>query len=310
MHTLDSVSSELHRKGIGAQRKSASVITFEDENVLWERGLLGDDSPRVLQHTVFYHAGMQFCLWGIQEHYDMRRQQLVRVPADLQIYDEQVYYKYVEFVSKNNQHRFKDTNASNKEVKVHAIPGCFRCLVKLLDKYLEKLPLDAQYVYMRPLDKIQTSPTKPWYTKQRVGYNTIKGFILKLFATSGLEGLHTNHSLRATSITRMFKADVPEKIIAEKSGHKSLKALRMYERTSSMQEQATGVAILEGGQFSCSNGKSDPSEIERVEKTDKKPGMDASDQGQSSGPDVPPLQLPTFSGKLENFTININFNQK
>ena len=72
MHTLDSVSSELHRKGIGAQRKSASVITFKDENVLWERGLLGDDSPRVLQHTVFYYAGMQFCLWCIQEQYDMR----------------------------------------------------------------------------------------------------------------------------------------------------------------------------------------------------------------------------------------------
>ena len=148
----------------------------------------------------------------------MRRQQLIRVPADLQIYNEQVYYKYVEFVSKNTQHRFKDTNASNKEVKVYAIPGSSRCLVKLLDKYLEKLPLDAQYVYMRPLDKIPTSPKKPWYTKQRVGYNTLKGFIPKLFATSGLEGLHTNHSLRATSITRMFKADVPEKIIAEKSG--------------------------------------------------------------------------------------------
>ena len=61
-------------------------------------------------------------------------------------------------------------------MKVYAIPGSSRCLVKLLDKYLEKLPLDAQYVYMRPLDKIPTIPTKPWYTKQRVGYNTLKGF--------------------------------------------------------------------------------------------------------------------------------------
>ena len=84
----------------------------------------------------------------------------------------------------------------------------------------------------------------------------------------------------------------------------------MYKRTSSMQEQATGVAILEGGQFSCSDGKTDPSDIERVEKTDKKPYMDASDQRQSSRPDVPALQLPTFSGKLENCTININFNQQ
>ena len=128
-------------------------------------------------------------------------------------------------------------------MKFYAIPGSSRCIVKLSDKYLENLPLDAQYVYMRPLDKTPNSPIKRWYTKQRVGYNTLKGFIPKLFAASGLEELHTNHSLRATSITTMFKADGSEKIIAEKSGHKSLKALRMYERTSSMQEQATGLAI-------------------------------------------------------------------
>ena len=47
----------------------------------------------------------------------------------------------------------------------------------------------------------------------------------------------------------MFKADVPEKITAEKSGHKSLKALRMYKCTSSL---ATGVAIIKGEQFSSS----------------------------------------------------------
>ena len=163
---------------------------------------------------------------------------------------------------------------------------------------------------MRPLDKIPTSPIKPWYTKQRVGYNTLKGVIPKLFTNSGLEGLYTNHSLRATAITRMFKAEVPEKIIAEKSGHKSLKALRMYEHTSSQQEQAAGVAIIKGGQFSsCS--KSDSSETESMKRSDMKSYMDVSGHGQhSSTSDMPPLQLPTFSGKLENCTININLKQQ
>ena len=110
--------------------------------------------------------------------------------------------------------------------------------------------------YMRPLDKIPNLK-QPWYTKQRVGYNTLKP---KLFATSGLEGLYTNHSLRATSITRMFKADVPEKIIAEKSGYKSLKVLRMYKRTSCLQEQATGVAIMTAEQFSSGHSDAESSE--------------------------------------------------
>ena len=37
MHTLDAISSDLHRQGIGAQRKHASVITVDDENFLWSR---------------------------------------------------------------------------------------------------------------------------------------------------------------------------------------------------------------------------------------------------------------------------------
>ena len=53
MRTLASVSSELHCEGIGAQHKCSSVITYKDENMLWEKGLLYDSLPRVLQHTVF-----------------------------------------------------------------------------------------------------------------------------------------------------------------------------------------------------------------------------------------------------------------
>ena len=55
--------------------------------------------------------------------------QLIRVPKDKLIYDEQVYYKYVEYISENNQHKLKDINSKNKEVKVYALVGYPRCLV-------------------------------------------------------------------------------------------------------------------------------------------------------------------------------------
>ena len=45
---------------------------------------------------------------------------------------------------------------------------------------------------------------------------------------------YTNHSLRATAATRMFASGVPEKIVGEVTGHKSLKALHTYERTTEM----------------------------------------------------------------------------
>ena len=56
--------------------------------------------------------------------------------------------------------------------------------------------------------------------------NKLKTFMPDIAAESGLGVHYTNHSLRATAVTRMYNTGVPEKLIAEKSGHKSLKALR------------------------------------------------------------------------------------
>ena len=47
----------------------------------------------------------------------------------------------------------------------------------------------------------------------------------------------------------MFGRGVPEKMIAQKSGHKSLKAIRAYERTSSTQEKAAGECIQSARAF-------------------------------------------------------------
>ena len=59
---------------------------------------------------------------------------------------------------------------------------------------------------------------------------------------SGIRVHYTNHSVRATAITRMFNSRVEKKIIAEISGHKSTKALRMYEQPLEQQmKQVTSV---------------------------------------------------------------------
>ncbi len=47
---------------------------------------------------------------------------------------------------------------------------------------------------------------------------------------------YTNHSLRATSTTRLFASNVPERVIQEKTGHRSMAGLRAYERTTVEQE--------------------------------------------------------------------------
>jgi len=59
--TMDSVTSELHRKGIGTEhKKHASVITIEYEDAFWAAGSLGTSTPLSLQHTVFFMWGSSF----------------------------------------------------------------------------------------------------------------------------------------------------------------------------------------------------------------------------------------------------------
>ena len=60
----------------------------------------------------------------------------------------------------------------------------------------------------------------------------------KMCSDVNIHGNFTNHNLRATSATLLFNAGVPESIIQKRTGHKSLDALRTYERVTPAQEQA------------------------------------------------------------------------
>ena len=49
---------------------------------------------------------------------------------------------------------------------------------------------------------------------------------------AGLKGNFTNHSLRATGASMLFESGCSEALIKKRTGHKSLEALRKYERTT------------------------------------------------------------------------------
>ncbi len=48
----------------------------------------------------------------------------------------------------------------------------------------------------------------------------------------GLPGKILNHSLRADAVTEMFNTGIPEKVIQDRSRHRSLDDLGKYESTS------------------------------------------------------------------------------
>ena len=65
----------------------------------------------------------------------------------------------------------------------------------------------------------------------------------------GLEGHYTNHSLRRTCATRLFREGVEEQQIMSITGHRSTKAVRLYKETSHEQQEETSKIIQNAKKF-------------------------------------------------------------
>ena len=95
---------------------------------------------------------------------------------------------------------------------------------------------------MRPLDKPKGDV---WYSSVPIGRNKLAQMVSDVCKEAGIQGHKSNHSLRATGATELFIAGVPEKIIQERTGHRSIECLRMYERTTQKQQQAVSNILSE-----------------------------------------------------------------
>ena len=110
-----------------------------------------------------------------------------------------------------------------------------RCHVHLLDKYISKLSpedIEKNLFYCRPLSCTPKEPSQPWYMPVPVGKNTLCKMVSEMCEEAGISGKKTNHSLRVSGASSHFSAGVPERIIQQRTGHRSLEALRLYERVT------------------------------------------------------------------------------
>ena len=140
---------------------------------------------------------------------------------------------------KNRAGGLKQIKQANKIVHQYESTDLNRCHILLLDKHLSKLPREAHQkdtFYLRAKAAFPADAEDPWFTPVPVGRNVLRQ-MMKAMATAGkVEKPVTNHSLRSYSVSKMFRGDVPEKLIMERSRHRSLEGVRQYEGTSALQE--------------------------------------------------------------------------
>ena len=241
--TRDVVARKLREDGVGASVKHTATISQEEEAQLWSEGVLGLSSPRALLNAIFFLNGKTLCLRGGREHRALKLSQFT-FGTD----DGGDYVVYTENGSKNRSGSYKDKPDDNKVIKHYADSSLGeKCYYRVLKLYTSKLPPKTQedpeaVFYWKPKEKVPLDATAAWFLIQPVGRNTLASMVKNMCSQIGVTG-KTNHSLRATGATRLFEANVPEKLIQERTGHKSTDALRRYERTSVVQQKAVSSVI-------------------------------------------------------------------
>ena len=141
------------------------------------------------------------------------------------------------------------------------------------------------------------TPDEPWFTANVLGHNSLDRCLKTIFVDAGIN--KSNHSLRATAISRMMDKQIPSKDIMERSGHFSKDGLLPYEQTTSIQQQLSSkalsdVTLLKGNQ---------ESECKDLIKKESQTRGDVGEENQTI------LKGMNFHD-MEGCTINISFHTK
>lgn len=224
------ISNTMRKKvvaGVGLFKKKADPIPPPIEEQLWENGHLGTDTPQKLLRTMFWLIGVNFGLRGGQEHRSLTMDNFKICSG---------YIQYTESISKTYRGGLEHRNIEPHSAKAYSnAQQPDRCIVNVFQLYLSKLPAERppSVFYFKPL----VTCAKPvWFSKQPVGRQKLENIVKDIMNDAGVDGFFTNHSLRATTATRLFNAGVPEQLVREQTGHRS-NAIWSYNRPSEGQKR-------------------------------------------------------------------------
>ena len=132
------------------------------------------------------------------------------------------YLLYSEGVSKTNQGGFNHRKLTPRSSRAYANAECpERCVVGIVDTYMKRCPKDSllNAFYLKPLQKFKGKSV--WYSTVPLGHNKLNSMEKIMMSEDGVEGYYTNHSLRATAVSRLSQNEVDDKLIKGVTGHRS-----------------------------------------------------------------------------------------
>ena len=91
----------------------------------------------------------------------------------------------------------------------------------------------------------------PWFMAAPIGKNLLAKMVPTMCEEANIVGKKTNHSLRVAGASSLFAAGIPERVIQQRTGHRSLDGLRTFERVT--EDQNVEVSKILSGQDPCAS---------------------------------------------------------
>ena len=215
-NSLDLAMKLSRQEGRDGQKKRAEVVEETHEEVLWDKNILGSDSPKQLLQTLVFLIGKNFALRGRDEH---RRLQMSNISKHQDQLSGREYLLYVENFSKTTKGGLHDNKREPKVSKAFDNPKDPRkCIVQLYRKYIQHRPPGIEDFYLTPLNSPLGST---WYKKSPLGVNTLSNVTKSLFEAAGISGYFTNHSLKRTARSVLCNSGFGRDMVKKKTGHTS-----------------------------------------------------------------------------------------
>ena len=139
---LDNVMKERAKMNLGLVSRRADLITYDMEQELWNKNLLGSDTPDKLHTTYYFYLGLRFCLRSVQDHYGLRRTtNLERSQLSIKNIQGKRVLCYVEdAITKTHDGGLKDRKCDRKRGALFESDNPDRDPVRLVEKYLNLCP--------------------------------------------------------------------------------------------------------------------------------------------------------------------------
>lgn len=134
-NTLDHIMKSRTQAGIGTEKRQAQIITKEEENIMWQKGILGMETPRRLLDTLVYLIGLNFAFRAGMEHRRLRWENAQLSLIKTEFGKEALRYR--EDVSKTNQGGLSSRKIKQKVVFAFPNENPERCVIQYYKLYIQ-----------------------------------------------------------------------------------------------------------------------------------------------------------------------------